>query len=102
MPCRSGQECLSGLRCSPEFMKAERGMNVAAGFARMQAANPETELETALPISLLQNNVDSHPQDLQAIVVLWIKLVQLIQRIAKHPDSSVPFRDTDFLFEGHW
>jgi hypothetical protein len=68
----------------------------------MQAANPATELETALPISLLQNHVDSHPQDLQAIVVHRIKLVQFRQRIVKHPEFCVTFRDTDFLFEGHW
>jgi hypothetical protein len=68
----------------------------------MQVANPQTELETALPISLLQNDVDSHSQDLQAIMVLWIKLVQLPQRIVKHPEFCVPFRDADFLFEGHW
>ncbi len=39
-------------------MKTERGVNVAAGFARVRAANPETQLETALPIALLQNDVD--------------------------------------------
>ena len=68
----------------------------------MHTADPETQLKAVLPISFLQNDVGSHAQDLQAIMILRIKLVQLRQRIVKHSKFCIPLRNTDFLFEGHW
>ena len=67
----------------------------------MHTANPEAELETFLPVPVPQADLDPHSEDFQAILVLRLKLVQLRQRILKHPEFCVTFRGTDFLFEGH-
>jgi hypothetical protein len=54
-----------------------------------------------LPIPLSQQDFDPHSQDLKAILVFRLELVQLRERVIEHPEFRVTFRDADYLFEGH-
>jgi hypothetical protein len=97
-PVQQGLFCFRG---PPKLVKAERRMHIAKRLVRIRGAKPQTQPESVFPILFSQKDVDSHSQDLQAILMFRIELIQLCERVVEHPEFRVTFRDADYLFEGH-
>jgi hypothetical protein len=46
-------------------------------------------------------DVDSHPQDLESLLLLGIEPAQFSQGVFEHPEFRVTFRNANYLVEGH-
>ena len=48
-----------------------------------------------------REDIDSHSQDLDAILLFGIQLTQLRECVIEHAELRVTFRDPNYLVEGH-
>jgi hypothetical protein len=70
-------------------------------LVRVHGAEPQTQPERIFPILLSEKDINSHPQDLEALLVLGIELAQFSQGVLEHAEFGVSLRDANYLLEGH-
>ena len=67
--------------------------------AQDQAVFSSNDWATLNPLS--EKDINPHPQDLEALLVLGIELSQFSQGVLEHAEFGVSLRDANYLLEGH-